>query len=110
MRISDWSSDVCSSDLIGKEQVDPLAALERLQRRRSIVHRDHAIAERLQLPIDIRADEIIVLDKQDQFVATLLLPITAAAGHFSRCRLAAWQVDLDVRALPDLGIDFHMAA
>src|SRR3546814_8456714 len=29
MRISDWSSDVCSSDLLGKREADPNSGIER---------------------------------------------------------------------------------
>src|SRR3546814_19240152 len=39
MRISDWSSDVCSSDLHG-DSLSPLDAVGRLGRRRSAVARD----------------------------------------------------------------------
>src|SRR3546814_4190573 len=51
MRISDWSSDVCSSDLLGKAAIKKPA-----QQRRSlcIVYRIKVIAERLLHPWPVR--------------------------------------------------------
>src|SRR3546814_3157309 len=50
MRISDWSSDVCSSDLAQRRQVDPgfleFGPLALVQRRRRGDHRDQLLAER----------------------------------------------------------------
>src|SRR3546814_6125940 len=60
MRISDWSSDVCSSDLVAR-----LARRDRNGRGDLLAHRD-AILERLDAMIDRVADDM------DQRIADIL--------------------------------------
>src|SRR3546814_9307254 len=51
MRISDWSSDVCSSDLAAMITLDPvidmvgIAGIEHFERRRRHLHVDHTLGD-----------------------------------------------------------------
>src|SRR3546814_3054111 len=45
MRISDWSSDVCSSDLVGQAQARRQAHAARARGRAFLAERDHVVAE-----------------------------------------------------------------
>src|SRR3546814_6811266 len=55
MRISDWSSDVCSSDLGDHPQATALVQLRqrRVERHPAAVDDDHAVADRLDLLQDV---------------------------------------------------------
>src|SRR3546814_6624397 len=83
MRISDWSSDVCSSDLAGVEEVEldvlevlPIALGEVTREQRVVVAPDHqgrrlVLAEQ-RLPLRIERDVVAVVVEQrelDRLVA-----------------------------------------
>src|SRR3546814_6212956 len=66
MRISDWSSDVCSSDLhdVADNQVDALRAQDRA-RLGGTRRRAHCKALRLEIFAQRFADRRLVVDQQD---------------------------------------------
>src|SRR3546814_8483073 len=66
MRISDWSSDVCSSDL----EADPVAKAVRAQ----------SLAQRQEMII-LHPNQIVRLDQRDQAVRELLVDAFIAAAE-----------------------------
>src|SRR3546814_4898260 len=72
MRISDWSSDVCSSDLILDEATSHLDAVNEQALRRAL---DHLLAERTTVVIahrlsTIRDANVIVVLEEGRLVET----------------------------------------
>src|SRR3546814_2906561 len=84
MRISDWSSDVCSSDLAGVAKrdlrlaargvaagdgdlVDDRSRIARIDRRRTAAHHFHAVAHQVVLDKGVTAPEVavVVLEQGD---------------------------------------------
>src|SRR3546814_3569876 len=83
MRISDWSSDVCSSDLILSVE-DPIEFVHTSQKclvNQREVHRDtHGFAEALRSALREDPDIILVGEMRD--LETIRLALTAAeTGH-----------------------------
>src|SRR3546814_17330139 len=71
MRISDWSSDVCSSDLIGRVRYEPvtdaeaLASFQKLTKLEGIIpalERAHAIAAAERIAPTLGKDKIIIVN------------------------------------------------
>src|SRR3546814_3421373 len=69
MRISDWSSDVCSSDLIAQQQVDGGIILKKLQRTSAVASGDHPIALGLQHQGCDLTGVAIIFGQQDGLVS-----------------------------------------
>src|SRR3546814_6223331 len=64
MRISDWSSDVCSSDLLERQNMDPLIKIESFKNLLGLQSTDHAAALYNMQPQDItRAQRVMGDDK-----------------------------------------------
>src|SRR3546814_11053319 len=85
MRISDWSSDVCSSDLILSVE-DPIEFVHTSQKclvNQREVHRDtHGFAEALRSALREDPDIILVGEMRD--LETIRLALTAAeTGHLA---------------------------
>src|SRR3546814_4265055 len=55
MRISDWSSDVCSSDLVDHHAVDAVGARERLRGLDRVAVQAHLLLHRRIGPADVEA-------------------------------------------------------
>src|SRR3546814_6451170 len=62
MRISDWSSDVCSSDLVGRA-----ALVARRQHVRPAAHRVIAVATRAGAGLDVGAEQLEALVRHRAF-------------------------------------------
>src|SRR3546814_715109 len=65
MRISDWSSDVCSSDLIGDHQVDALGAVQYGGGFIGGIRLDHRMAGRPQELRQCRAGDDFIFGDED---------------------------------------------
>src|SRR3546814_14954730 len=96
MRISDWSSDVCSSDLLGLDDVEP-AFVDRYARAdREDLDRDD---ERPEIQFAAIAERVIVIGgllgavlavEQQHLVAAVYHRMHATIGR-TPCRARWWQ-------------------
>src|SRR3546814_1572801 len=78
MRISDWSSDVCSSDLLGDHRARRRGECRRLQER---VLRDHRL---VTAGVDIAAYRLVDLDRLEHADAAPEAAVTALVAALGR--------------------------
>src|SRR3546814_16846936 len=84
MRISDWSSDVCSSDLVAREALEGLAML----------HQKGRLAARRQMDLAFQADDVVFRGGQGaqrQCASAQFLPVPASATSGTERCTAGWQ-------------------
>src|SRR3546814_20029781 len=73
MRISDWSSDVCSSDLLFFKQHDDQSRIYGIETSDELVQKSQALAQKLSFPgmsfLNLSVAEAIVSDRLPQQIA-----------------------------------------
>src|SRR3546814_3477117 len=92
MRISDWSSDVCSSDLVTVE-AGRLVAREALEGL-AMLHQKGRLAARRQMDLAFQADEVVFRGGQGaqrQCASAQFLPVPASATSGTESCTAGWQ-------------------
>src|SRR3546814_4506048 len=97
MRISDWSSDVCSSDLRKLKRRTAVRAADAMIPVHYHVHPDHPLREAFTR---MRSDGVDVLPVIDADEVVGLLTLADVRGDST-----AWEVDVDRTAVRDVMTD-----